>query len=126
MLLYTKYLERFEIIKGEKAEVGAIGRLHYLENGKRYIMEDELLYVEPGKVYRSKVSGNGMEIIVETTFTKIEGGTLMTLDWNGKGTILIMKILLPLLRKKIIEGAYSELENFKALVEKYGVNFQKE
>lgn len=40
---WTSHLERFEVIKGGPNQVGSIAHLHYLENGRRYIMEDKLL-----------------------------------------------------------------------------------
>ena len=64
---WTAYLEKFEVIKGGPGEVGSIAQLRYLQKGRSYVMEDKLIYCEPGKKYISKVSGDALSATVETT-----------------------------------------------------------
>ena len=54
---WTTDLEKFEVIKGKPGEVGSIGHLHYLQKGRPYVMEDKLIYADPGKKYVSDVTG---------------------------------------------------------------------
>ena len=88
-------------------------------------MEDKLEYCEPGKKYVSQVSSEALIVHVETTFYSVDNGTKMSLAWSGKGKLLLLKLLLPFMRKKIITQAKAELERFKELVEIYGVDFSK-
>ncbi|MDY6965674.1 MAG: SRPBCC family protein [Halobacteriota archaeon] len=118
-------LEKFEVVKGEPNQVGSVGRLHYSQKGKSYIMEDKLIYCEPGKRYISEVSGDAITAKVETTLDSSGDKTKMSLQWEGKGKILVLKLLLPFLRGKIIKQAKTELETFKQLVEERGPNFSK-
>ena len=118
-------LEKFEVIKGEANQVGSVGHLHYLQNGKPYIMEDKLIYCEPGKKYISEVTGDALTAKVETSLRSLENKTEMTVEWSGKGKILFLKLLLPLLRGKLIKQSKKELETFKHLVETRGSDFSK-
>lgn len=78
-----------------------------------------------GKKYVSQVLSEALIVHVETTFCSVGNGTKMSLAWSGKGKILLLKLLLPFMRKKIITQAKAELERFKELVETCGVNFSK-
>ena len=121
--LYTKHLERFEIVEREPDLEGSVARLHYLEGGKRYVMEDRMLHVEPGRKYVSQVAGDAVEAHVETTFERASEGTLMTVHWAGKAKVLALKLLFPLMRGRMARGAMEELETFKRLVETRGADF---
>lgn len=122
---WTTHLEKFEVIKGKPGEVGSIGHLHYLQKGRQYVMEDKLIYCEPGKKYVSKVTGDVLTATVQTTLQSKGNETEMTVKWSGKGNIFILKILLPLLRFRMIKQSKRELETFKKLVETKGHDFGK-
>jgi hypothetical protein len=122
---WTTNLERFEVIKGGANKVGSVAHLHYLENGRRYVMEDKLIYCDPGKKYISEVAGNALTARVETTLNSSGNNTEMIIKWSGKGKIFFLKLLLPFLRGKIIKQAKIDLEKFKKLVEERGTDFSK-
>ena len=122
---WTTDLERFEVINGEPGEVGAVGLLHYSQRGQSYVMRDTLIACEPGKRYISRVSGDAITALVETTLNPKNNGTEMTITWSGKGEILLLKLLLPLLRGRMIRQAEAELQTFKTLVETKGTRFSK-
>jgi hypothetical protein len=122
---WTKGLERFEVVKGKPREVGTVGRLHYVQGGKEHIMEDVLEYSEPGKRYRSRVSGPAISATVETVLEPMDGKTRVRIVWDGKGKKLILKLLLPFLKKKMIREAEKEFRTFKDLVESYGSDFSQ-
>ena len=60
-------LVKFEVIERKSGEVGSIAHLHYSQKGHSYIMEDKMVYCEPGKKYVSEVSGDLITARVETT-----------------------------------------------------------
>jgi hypothetical protein len=120
---WTKDLERFELVKGKPREVGTVGRLHYVQGGKEHIMEDVLEYSEPGKRYRSRVSGPAISATVETILEPVNGKTKVRIIWDGKGKILTLKLLLPLLKRKLVRQSLDEFRTFKELVETRGSDF---
>lgn len=120
---WTTDLVRFEVVSGKAGEAGAVGRLHYMQNGRSYIMEDKMIYCEPGKKYVSRVSGDVIEAQVETLLNAIGGKTEMTVTWSGKGKILLLKLFMPLLKGTMIRQSQMELDKFKRLVESKGSDF---
>ena len=122
---WNKGLERFEVVKGKPREVGVTGRLHFIQGGRRHTMEDVLEYSEPGKRYRSRVSGPALAATVETILEPVDGKTKVKVIWNGKAKKLFLRLLLPLVRKKIAKQAKEEFRTFKNLVESYGDDFSK-
>jgi uncharacterized membrane protein len=125
MLHWTKCLEKVEVVEGEFGKIGALSRLHYLEKGKAYILEDRLLDFEEGKRIVSEVSGQGMKIILETTLDPIDGDTNVLMQWTGTGNSFIMRIFLWLMQNKISKQALNELLHFKSLVEVHGEVFSE-
>jgi uncharacterized membrane protein len=125
MLKWTKDLERIEIVNGKFGEIGATMHMHYNQNGRKNVLEDTLLFLDPGKKIKSRVSGGGLIAHVESSFIPRLNETEMIMSWNGKGINIIVTIILAFLKNKIKKGAQSELEKFKELVEKYGVKFQQ-
>ncbi len=123
MLHYTKYLEKVEVIQGTFGEVGAIAHLYYLEKGRSYILEDKLLEYESRKRILSQVTGQGMNIEVETIFEEIPKGTKISMVWNGTAKSILVRIILNLMRRRIKKHAQAELDTFKSLVETYGISF---
>lgn len=125
MLHWTKYLEKVEVVEGEFGEIGALSRLHYLEKGKAYILEDKLLAFEEGKRIVSEVSGQGMKIILETTLDPTDGGTNVSMEWTGTGSSFFIRMVLWLMQNKISKNAFNELMHFKSLVEVHGEVFSE-
>lgn len=74
-VLWTSGLERFEVITRPSGLAGSRARLHYKEGDKRYVMEDELLQVEPNYRYLSRVTGDAIEAEVETILKPFDGST---------------------------------------------------
>ena len=124
MLKWSTDLEKFEIIKGKFGEIGATARLHYNQKGRKHTMEDRLEYIDPGRKIISRVSGEGMVVRVEINFSSINDETEIEILWNGTGSKLLLKIILPFLRGMIRNRAQAELDKFKSLVETQGINFK--
>ena len=72
---WQTYLKKFEIIKGEPGKIGSIGRLHYSQKGRSYILEDKLIHCEPGKKYVSEITGEVLTARVETVLISLDSKT---------------------------------------------------
>ena len=120
---WTRYLEKFEVISGTPGKAGSVAHLHYRQKGHSYVLEDRLLYCDPGKKYVSRVSGDFIIAEVEINLDPSGNNTKMSIRWTGKGKSLLLKLMLPLQRRKMIRQSLEELETFKKLVEERGENF---
>lgn len=114
---WTTDLERFEVVHGNAGQPGAVARLHYLQGGRPYVMQDELLEVDPGRRYRSRVSGEAVVAEVVTTLIPEEGGTRLVIRWAGSGRRFPLSLLLPLMRRSVVRQAEADLGKLKSLVE---------
>jgi hypothetical protein len=109
-------LVKMETVRGAHNEVGALARLHYVENGRSYMMQDELLECEPDRRWRSRVSGNGMTIVVDTMLEDADGGTLLSMSWDGRPDAVWARVLFPLARPTIRRHLEADLESLRELV----------
>jgi hypothetical protein len=122
---WTKDLERFEVISREPGLVGSVAHLHYIQNDKRYILEDVMKEYIPNEYFKSEVTGGGLRAQVETWLREKNGNTEVMIKWSGSGNTLMMRILLPFLRGVMRRQMRSELECFKSLVEDRGAHFAR-
>ncbi|MBN1267782.1 MAG: SRPBCC family protein [Anaerolineales bacterium] len=116
-VLWTSDLEKFEVISGEPGFAGSRAKLHYLEGGRRYVMEDHLVEVDPGRRYLSHVSGAAIDASVETLLEPEGAGTVVRIHWTGRGKPLLLRLVLPFIRGNISRQAQKDLVKLKELVE---------
>mgnify|MGYP001085857770 CR=1 FL=1 len=116
--MWNAGLERFEVVSKTPGLVGSRARLHYVQGGRRYVMEDVLLEVEPARRFLSRVCGDAIEAEVETLLVPIQGETQVVVRWSGRGKRLILRLLLPLMRRSIARRTLADLEKLKRLAEK--------
>jgi hypothetical protein len=109
-------LERMETVRGAHNEVGALARLHYVEQGRSYVMQDELLECEPDRRWKSRVSGNGMTIIVDTVLEDVGEGTQLRMVWDGRPDAVWARLVFPLARPTISSHMEADLESLRQLV----------
>lgn len=115
--LWTSGLERLEVVEGIAGEPGCLGRAHYVEGGRRYVVEDRLVSAVPGHSFTSEIRGGGMRATVETRLEEIPSGSRVTIRWVGTGTDPMTKLVLPLLRRQLRGRMREDLQALRDLVE---------
>lgn len=118
-------LQKFEVITGKPGEIGSIARLHYIQNGRKHVMIDKLIDSEPGKKYLSRISGKAIIATVETLLEDFGESTRITINWSGQSNILLLRFILPLMKKRLKSQSMAELETFKKLIESRGPDFKE-
>jgi len=113
--LWQHGLVRMEVLSGTAGTPGAKARLHFEERGKRYVMEDELLEHEHDRRWYSRVSGNGMTIHVETLLRDKDGGTELTLTWDGRPDAWLARVPFAFLRRAVRSGMRKDLASLAEL-----------
>jgi hypothetical protein len=115
---WTAGLERIEVVAGEPGQPGCVGHAHYVERGRRHVLEDVLMEVVPNRRYRSRVRGGGIVATVETTLEPFgDDGTQLTLRWRGRGSNPLTMAALPLMKRRIAERADADLQALRRLAE---------
>ena len=118
--LWTSGLERLELVEGSIGESGCVGLAHYVEDGRRYVVEDRLVESRPGSYYTSRVRGGGFEATVETTLDESPAGTSLTIRWRGTGTNPLSKAALLLMRRRVGKRMQQDMQALRDLVERRG------
>ncbi len=116
-------LKKYIVVKGVPGEAGCVALLFFSKKGSSYMMEEELVHCNPGRSYVSILTGTALEARVETILIPSGEETLMTLIWSGKGKTLLLKLLLPFMRSRMIRQTEIELDKFRKLVEAKGSDF---
>jgi hypothetical protein len=115
--LWNTGLERFEVLTTTPGLVGSRARLHFAQGGRRYVMEDELLEMEPERRYLSRVSGDMLEAEIETLLAPTDWGTEVAVRWTGSGKSPLLRLLLPLMRRSLSRQTLVDLVKLKELAE---------
>ena len=114
--MWTRGLDRLELVEGTIGEPGSIGLAHYVEGRRRYTLRDRLISVTPCRHYVSEVTGGGLEATVETTLEPFADGTRMSVRWVGRGTNLITRLTIPLMKPLISKRSEDDLRSLRRLV----------
>ena len=115
--MWTRGLERLELVEGAIGEPGSVGVAHYVEGRRRYTLRDRLISVDSCRHYVSEITGGGLEATVETTLEPFADGTLMSVRWVGRGTTFITRVTLPLMKPLITKRSEDDLRSLRRIVE---------
>ena len=115
--MWTRGLDRLELVEGAIGEAGSVGLAHYVEGRRRYTLRDRLISVTPCRHYVSEITGGGLKATVETTLEPSADGTRMSVRWIGRGTNLITRLTLSLMTPLISKRSEDDLRSLRRLVE---------
>ena len=120
MPLWLDGFVKYEHKSGPKGKVGSKGLQYYEENGREFIMEEEIVEVDEPKFIKLSVTSKPMDMIIENTFTSVDENTT---EFTGSAVFtrvgLFMNIMMMLFQptKKAQAQHEKQLNKFKELVE---------
>ena len=115
--IWTRGLDRLELVEGAIGEAGSVGLAHYVEGRRRHTLRDRLISVTPCRHYVSEITGGGLEATVETSLEPLGDGTRMSVRWVGRGTNLITRLTISLMKPLISKRSEDDLRSLRRLVE---------
>ena len=115
--IWTRGLDRLELVEGAIGEAGSVGLAHYVEGRRRHTLRDRLISVTPCRHYVSEITGGGLEATVETSLEPLGDGTRMSVRWVGRGTNLITRLTISLMKPLISKRSEDDLRSLRLLVE---------
>jgi len=115
--MWTRGLDRLELIEGAVGEAGSVGLAHYVEGRRKYTLRDRLISATPCRHYVSQITGGGLKATVETSLEPLADGTRMSVRWVGRGTNLITRLTIPLMKPLISKRSEDDLRSLRRLVE---------
>ena len=115
---WTSGLDRLEVVSGTPGEVGCVGKAHYRQQTGAAVFTDVLTDVVPNRYYASTVTGGDISAQVQTWLQPTQSGeTEIRIRWDGSGTSLVTRLLLPFLRRRIRRRAEADLASLRRLAE---------
>ncbi len=118
MKIWQQSLIDFETIEGAQGQPGAVSRLTFRENEREFsLIEKVTARDEPNRldgIYENEFADN----TISNRF--VEQGsdqTLWIVETEFKFKTLLMKIMGPLMKKKLVARTESDMQRFKEMVE---------
>ena len=111
-------LVSFEPVSGTAGQSGAVSKLTYEENGRKFALTERVTHRDQPHRLDGVYENNFTENLVRNTF--IEQGkdhTLWVLETEFAFKTLVMRIIGPLMKKNFIARTQKDMEQFKKMVE---------
>jgi hypothetical protein len=120
MKTWQPSLISFDRISGTQGQPGAISRLTYEENGRKFTLIEKVTYREEPKRLDGVYENDFADNIVKNTFVE-QGGeqTLWVVETEYKFKTLIMRILGPIMKKNFVLRTQKDMERFKEMAERH-------
>jgi hypothetical protein len=109
----------FERISGVQGQPGAVSRLTYEENGRKFALIEKVTHREERQRLDGVYENDFAENIVRNRF--LERGkdqTLWLVETEFKFKTLIMRLLGPIMKKNFVARTQRDMQRFKEMVER--------
>ena len=116
-------LERYEHVSGEMGQVGSKGRQHYIENGRPFVMEEEIVEVRKPEYMKMVLTSKPMDMVVENYFESPDKNTTkFTAIAEFTRVSLFMRLMMALFMRssKAQKQHEDQINKLKMLVEAEG------
>lgn len=111
-------LKTIELQRGNHNEVGSITKYVFHERGKDVVFMEELLSIEHNSHFSFRLDSEHVVMENETRLKAIGADRTKVMMSNGvKGKGFFMKLLMPLMKKSMINRQQKDLANLKGLLE---------
>lgn len=124
--LWISNLIRSERMFGDDATKGAITNLFYDENGKREVLEEEVLEVEENKSIKAILKHNRTNILVNYRLESLDDdNTRLYSEYEYQPNSLLFKVYLSLNRGNLTERYQNDLQQLKNAIESLSDEFDE-
>ncbi len=113
-------LEKYEHVSGEFGQPGAKGLMHYDDNGRKYVMEEEIVAVKENEYIQLKLTSKPLDMIIENHFkAKDKKSTKYVASAEFTRVSLVMKIMMSIFMpaKKSQAQHEAQVAKLKTLIE---------
>lgn len=124
--LWISNLIKSERVFGDDASIGTITKLYYDENGKREVIEEEVLRVEENKSIQAILKHNRTDILVNYYLEPInEESTRLLSKYEYQPKSLLFKMYLSLNKGNLTERYQNDLNRLKNAIESLSDEFDE-
>jgi len=111
-------LQNIEIINGTPGQTGAISKLNYEENERKFSLTEKIIHREKPHRLDSSYENEFAHNTDKNTFTELDlDKTLWVFETEYKFKTPLMKITGPLMKRNFVRRAYRDMERFKEFAE---------
>ena len=125
MILWIKNFITLERLEGEEGQAGSISRHVYNENGRTVEFFEEILEVEPGKLFHSILRNPTLEIEITNKLKPIDADrTLLWVETDRRPITFWAKIRHLFSKKKWTKRQAEDLQRFKDAIEELAEDYE--
>lgn len=110
-------LEDIELTSGSLGEVGSRLKLVFNEGGRSIMFDEELLTIKENESFSFRLNSADIEMTTEIYLKRVDTKTEILMINVVKGKRFFMKLMMPFMRKVMVDRQMKDLGSLKTLME---------
>ncbi len=125
LILWVKNFITLERLEGEEGQVGSTSRHVYNENGQTIEFIEEVLEIDPGKLFHSILRNSSMEIEITNKLSPLKDDhTLLCVSTDRRPLSFGAKVRNLFSKKKWTKRQVDDLQRFKDAIEELTEDYE--